>query len=214
MTPTQIEQAARERYNAVGETFWSQSEMLSLIYAACLEISIETKCIERTYTTTTVASTQEYAFPTNTLAIKRVTYNGKKLMPITFREDDVLTLDNQSSTSTGTPQYYAVWNSTLILRPIPDAAQTLKIYSINEAQSLTIASTLEVPSFAHMRLVNYVVSEMYAKDKDFSSAAYYKKLWEQDKLEIKRWLRKTKRTDSFTGVQDDSMLANTVIGVV
>lgn len=214
MTLTQLEQAARERYNAVGETFWSTSEMINLIYAACLELSIETKCIERTYTTTTVASTQEYAFPTGTLAIKRVTYNGRKLMPITFREDDTLTLDNSITTTTGTPTYYIVWNDTIILRPIPDNALTLKVYSINEAQALTSTSTLEVPTFTHMRLVNYMLSEMYAKDKDFSSAGYYKKIWEQDKLEIKRWLRKRRRTDAFVGVQDEEMLGNTVLGTI
>jgi hypothetical protein len=214
MTPAEIEQAARERYNAVGETFWSQAEILNLIYAACLEISIETKCIERVYTTTTVASTQEYAFPTNAIAIKRVTYNGRKLKPTTFREDDSLTLDNSISTTTGTPAYYVVWNNTIILRPIPDSAVTLKIYSINEADEIDSTSTLEVPTFTHMRIVNYVVSEMYAKDKDFSSAGYYKKLWEQDKLEIKRWLRKRRRTDSFVGVQDEEMLGNTVLGII
>lgn len=202
MTPAQIETQARQAYNAVGETFWSQAEFLATIWRACLEISTESKCIENAYTTTTVASTQEYAYPTNTISIKRVTYAGVKLEPIDFRRADGLSL--ASSTATGTPMYYAEWDGVLILYPMPDAAGTLKIYSFSEpAEIQTSSQTLEVPSAFHGRIVNFVLSEMYAKDKDFNSAQYYRNLWEGDKKEIKRWVAKRRRGDTFQTVVNE-----------
>lgn len=215
MTPLEVEQAARERYNAVGETFWSSSEIMDLIYAACLEIATETECIERTYTTTTVAGTQEYPFPDQTIEIKRVTWNGRKLEPINFREDDILTGLNASTTDQGEPAYYAQWNETMVLRPIPNDAQTLKIYSINEPQEVTSTSVLEVPTFSHMRIVNYVLGEMYAKDKDFNSAKYYKDLWlEVDLPAIKRFAKKRLRRDRPARVQNEEVSSRTILGII
>src|SRR4051812_19245005 len=142
MTPAQVETFARQKYNAVSDTFFSQSEIMNMIYDACLEFAAETKCIERVYQASTVAGQQEYSYPTNTIAIKRVTCNGIKLEPIDFRDDDTLTLNNDASVTTGAPQYYAIWNNTLYLRAIPDDVYTLKIFSINEPQAVTSTSTL------------------------------------------------------------------------
>lgn len=212
MTPSQIEQMARERYNAVGETFWSQSEMFGLMYAASMELATETLCIERTYEATTTADTQEYAYPTNTISIKRVTYDGIKLAPIDMRRADSLTLNSTTTTVTGSPQYYTDWDYTLSLFPVPDAAGTLKVYSYNQPQAITTTSTLEVPEMAHTRLVNYMLSEMYAKDKDFSSAKYYKDLWLLDKQEVAKYIRKRRRTDSFGMVLSEDSAPNTILG--
>lgn len=213
MTPAQIETQARQAYNAVGETFWSQAEILAIIWRACLEISTEAKCIERTYTTTTVSGTQEYAYPTNVISIKRVTYNGVKLSPMDLRRLDSITLNNTTTTITGSPDYYAEWNGTIILFPTPDDAQELKIYSYNEPQEVVTSSqALEVPSAFHGRIVNYVLAEMYAKDKDFNSSTYYRNLWVQDKKEIQRWIQKRRRGDSFQTVLDEESLPNSILG--
>lgn len=207
MTPADVIQKAREQYNAVGETFWSESEFLGLISMACQELARETKCIERVYTTTTVASQQEYDYPTNTTDIKRVTYDGNRIDPITFDEADQVTLNNSSITTVGSPVGYAIWNETLYLYPTPSEAKTLKIYSVNEPQDVsTITSTLEVPTWTHPALVNYCLSAMYAKDKDFASAKYYKDLWMSDIQAIKRKMAKKKRGDRMASVKDEGSI--------
>jgi hypothetical protein len=212
MTPTQLLTAVRQEYNAVNETFWSDSELLGLVWAACLEIATETLCIERIYTTTTIADTQEYAYPTNVIALKRVSYDGVKLAVIDHRRADALTLNNTTTTITGSPDYYTEWNGSVALFPAPNDAKELKLYTYNEPAEITIGSTLEVPSVFHGRLKNPVLSKMYAKDKDFNSATYYQNLWIEDKKEIKRWVRKRKRGDSFQTVIDEESLPNTILG--
>lgn len=214
MTPTELETAARNRYNSIGDSFFSQPEILDLIWDACLDMTRECNVIERVYTTSTVANQQEYSFPTSTISIKRITYDGKKLKPITFREDDTITGLNQSTTSTGTPQYYYQWNDTIYLRPIPTDVATLKIFTYNEPQVITTASVLEIPVQFHMDLLDYIVSEMAAKDSNFEAAQYYANKWEAAKMSIKKWQKKRLRGDSFATVQDEESMIEGWLGIV
>lgn len=214
MTPSQIEEQARARYNSLGDTFWSQDEIFGYLEAAHNELALEAKILERLYSTTTVAGTRGYAFPTNTTSIKRVEYDGDKLIPVSFTEDDVLTLYNSSSTDLGRPAYYSVWNYTIYLRPIPDSALTLTIYSYSKPQAISVTSTLEIPSEFHMPSVYYVLSQMAAKDENYKAAQWYMSLWDREVLRAKRWARLRKQGDSFAAVQDIDMLNGALIGKI
>lgn len=216
MTITDVITAVRRQYNAVGDSFYSDEEIIALIYQACLDMSAECdgKLIERVYTTSTVASQQEYTYPTNTMSIKRITYNGKKLDPIDFREDDAITGLNQSTSSTGTPQYYAIFNETIYLRPIPTDVGTLKIFSFNEPAELTLTSVLEIPTQFHMNLREFVVAELAAKDSNSAAYDRFQIRWEASKKRARKWVMKRKRADSFGQVKDEDNLIQNYLGVV
>lgn len=220
MTPVEIETYARAKYNATSDTFFTAAEIYYLIYQAQLELSNEMPIVEAILTTTTTAGTRGYAFPTTVRAIKRIEYidlsgAGQKLEPVTFREDDALTLSNVASATTGTPTFYSTFNYNIYLRPIPDtSACTLKIYAYTEPTAVTASSTLEVPTNFHMDIVDFVVMHMYLKDKDPNMAAAYKMGWDQAKIRAKRYLQKKKRGDAFTVVQNEDNLAVTLTGPV
>lgn len=214
MTITQLLTSARRRYNSVNDSFFADEELINILYDACLDFARTTLCIERVYTTSTVASQQEYDYPTSAIAIKRIQYNGKKLQPINMRQDDSITALNQSTTATGDPQYYYIYNETIYLRPIPAGVGTLKIWTYNEAQELTVASTLEIPTQFHLDLVDYMASEMAAKDLNFTTAKYYLEKWERRKAEAKKWTQKKKRTDGFGSVMDEEISIETYLGVI
>lgn len=215
MLITDLNTQTRNQYNATGDTFFSDSEIYQYYYEACLEYARECLLIEGTDSSiTTVSGTQNYSVPSLTIFIKRITYNGQKLKPIDFREDDILTALNQSTTSTGTPIYVALFNGLLYLRPIPDAAQVLKIFRFKEPAALTGSSTLEIPTQFHPTLNHYALSRMYAKDKDFNASMVYQNLWEKDKLEAKKWVKKKQRGDSFAVVKTEDKMAETILGFV
>lgn len=214
MTITQLLTSARRRYNSVNDSFFADEELINILYDACLDFARTTLCIERVYTTSTVASQQEYDYPTSTIAIKRIQYDGKKLQPINMRQDDSITALNQSTTATGDPQYYYIYNETIYLRPIPAGVGTLKIWTYNEAQELTVSSTLEIPTQFHLDLVDYMASEMAAKDLNFTTAKYYLEKWERRKAEAKKWTQKKKRTDGFGSVMDEEISIETYLGVI
>jgi len=213
MTPTQIEDAARRKYNSVGDSFWSSDEILGLLYEACLELAVECELIEaKDATTSTVASTKAYSFPTRFIAIKRMEYNGQKLFKISDRDADAINLFNSAVTPSGTPQHYWVWNEQFYLEPTPDGVGTLTVYGYKEPAAITAQSTLEIPSLFHFDCVNYIVSEMCAKDENLSTAQYYMGKWMAAKAKAKRWKQKRKRTDSFAHVIDEGSTPVSLIG--
>lgn len=214
MTPSDIEEAARRRYNSVGDSFWSQDEIFQLIYDACLELALETKCIERTFTSTSVSGTQEYAYPTNVIGIKRVTYDNKKLKPINFREDDAITGLNQAVSTTGSPSYYFFWDYVMSFRPIPDDAKTIKVWAYVQPSVITSTSTLEVPTEFHMKLVNYVLGTMAAKDTNWDAADRYMQMWTKTKVDVLKWVAMRKRLDSFANVIDEEQSVGSYLGLV
>lgn len=213
-TPTEIATASRQRYNSVNDTFYSDAEIIDIVYEGELDLAQYALVIEDVDTSvTTVAGTQSYSLPSNTIAIRRVEYDGAKLKKINFREDDALTGSNSDQTTQGTPQYYYEWNDKIYLRVLPDAAKTLRIHRYKEPTVLTTASTaLSIPSRYHMNLIDYVVGEMAAKDKNFKVASYFNSRWELKKQRAKLFEQKRRRRDSMPVVNSEEVLGVTVLG--
>lgn len=216
MTPAQVEEAARRRYNAVSANFWAQDELYKIIYEAEQILATEALVIQGKDTSiTTVSGTRIYDFPSLVIAIKRIEYNGYKLQPIDFREDDYLTLNNSSTADTGTPQFYAIWNNQIYLRPIPNDAQVLTLYCNQESTLLTTASTtLSTPTICHTALVDYVIEHMAAKDKNLEIMDRYEDRWQRHVVRLKQWAAKRKRTDGYAVVKDEESQSTTILGAI
>lgn len=213
MTITDLITQTRAQYNASSDSFFSDTEIIQYFYESSTILSREALVIEATDTSTsTIIGTQAYTVPTNAIILKRLTYNGQKLKPIDFREDDALTYLNQNVTTTGTPLYYVIFNRQTFLRPIPDAVKPLAFFTFNMPSAMTALSTLEVPAQFHMSLIPYALSAMYSKDKDFSAAGCYKALWLEHVSEAKKWAKKQKRGDSFASVKSDEGSYETILG--
>lgn len=212
MTPTEVNTAARDLYNATGDTYFSDTQIYNWMWQACHIFAKKAWLIERTYTASTVAATQDYSYPTNTIAFKRITVDGRKIKRITGRDDDSITLSNSNSATSGNPIYYTDFNYTLSLRPIPDSVYTIKIYSYNDAQQITATSALEIPDLFHFDLVDYVLWRMFAKDKDVTNATLHMNVWLDHVKDAISHKARRKRTDSFATVQSEDCLPVTILG--
>lgn len=211
MTPSEIETAARRLLNAVGSTFWSSAEIIGdHLYMAALEMATETHCIENRYTTTSVASQQEYATPSRMVSVKRVTYGGQKLKPITPLQLD--SVDNNGATTTiGTPQYYYYYDDAFGLYPIPeDAGITIKIHTIDEPSSLTTASTsIEIPTQFHGYLVIGVAYYMSLKELGHPHVQRFETQWNGPGnrnsaiAKVRRSMRLRKQDQLHTVISED-----------
>jgi len=212
MTPSTLITFALQRWNEPAGGLFSDDELYTVIFSAQLELALESLCIRNVYTTPTVAAQQEYAKPTNAISLKRVTYEGQKLFKVTDREDDSLTLNNQTTTAQGTPQYYWEWDTAIELRPVPAAVGTLKLYTYDMPATVSAASTLSVPVRYHPKLANYMLAYMADKDKNFQAANQYRQLWMKDLQDAKRYEKKFLRGDSVAHVIDEESYPQTVIG--
>jgi len=205
--------AARDLYNANGDTFFTDTLMYNWIWQASHELAKKAWLIERLYTTPTVAGQQQYLYPTTTIALKRVTINGRKIKRITHRYDDAITLSNQSATTMGWPIYYTDFNYCISLRPIPDMVYTIEIFSYNDAQQVTATSDpLEIPPLFHFDMVDYLLMRMFEKDKDLGNMEFHKAAWAEHVKDAIAYKNRIKRTDSFATVQSEDVLPVTIVG--
>lgn len=214
MTPSELVTQIRQRYNATGDTFFSDAEIYNLIWQAQNILATETLCIRSLHSGSTVASTQSYSFPAQAISIKRVTYAGAKLEPINFREDDSLTGQNQATTSTGTPAFYYWWNDVIYLRPIPSAVGTINIFSYDYPQEVDATSTLEVPERYHFAIIDFCLEHLSAKDKNYQGANYYGERWREALKNAIVLEARAKTSDSFRHVNDIETLSETFIGTI
>ena len=214
MTPSEIVTAANQRYNSVGDSFFPDSEAYLLIWQGCMELALAGYLIERAFTTNTVIGTQAYDFPTNVFAVNRITYNGKNLPKITMRQDDMLSLYNQDTTATGEPQDFFEFGDAFYLRPIPDAVAELKVWGYCRPQQVTSVSTLEIGEEWHMHLINLLLAEKCAKNKNYTGQASYMALWDRAVAKAEAYQRRRKRRPGFGVVTDVDMVPQTFLGVV
>lgn len=216
MTPTEFIAAARRKYNAVGNTFYSDTEILDLLYQVETELAKYAYTIEAApdTSTTTVIGTRGYSLPTRAIAIDRLTYDGQKLQPISFREDDSLTGLDEDTANTGAPIYYALWADTVYLRPVPDSALTLKFYYYREPAIITITDSIETPTRYHMDMVDGVVAELMYKDENQTGGDRYRARWDNHMLEARKWQKRRRRGDSMAYVKDEDSLNESILELI
>lgn len=199
MTPQDINQAVRERYNAVGDTFFNDNLVYDAIYQAQMIMAQECFVIENIYSTTSVAGTRNYAFPTSTMTIRRVEYDGEKVIPASIDKDPKTSTTEVS----GDPRLYAIWNNEIVFFPTPSATgDTILIYTYNEPQQVTSNSVLDVPSRYHPDMIDFVLSIFYAKDGNLQMSSFHRNLWESSLARIKRTRAKEKTSDELVVVAD------------
>jgi len=199
MTPTQIENQARQMYNAVGDSFFPQDMILNIIYQAQLEMGVEVDFIEETFSTTSVAAQREYTYPDNTVSIKRIEYAGVKLNKVELKDDP----KTSTTEASGTPDSYAIWNDVVILFPTPDtASDAIKMFTHQRASAVTTTSVLNIPAQYHMAIVDLILSVFFAKDKDRQMSIFHRNIWNEAVRKAKMETARRKRTDRFAQVRD------------
>jgi hypothetical protein len=215
VTPLQIETAARRMLNAEGSTFWSSEEIIqSYLYFCCMELANEARCTENRYTTSSVASQQEYSVAALALEIRRVEYNGKGLQCITLEQYNTMVPPATGTLATGTPLYYWLFDEVMGLYPIPDSVKTIKIYTYDFPDALTSSSSLPIPVCYHPHLVTGVVSKMVTKELGHPMISLYGEKWEIAKAEVakrEKW-RRWRSSSRLTQREED--LSTTQWGVI
>lgn len=216
MTPTEFITACRRKYNAVGNSFYADAEILDLLYEAEMELARFAYTIEASpdTSTSTAAGTRAYTIPTRCISIYRLTYDGQKLKPISFREDDAITDLDEETSDQGEPMYYAQWGTQVFLRPVPDSVKTLKFYYYREPAVITTSDSIETPSRYHMDLTNAVVAQMMYKDENATMGDRYRNKFENNLREARKWEKRKRRGDSFGYVKNDEALGSTILGIV
>lgn len=209
MTPAELEIYVRQRYNAVGDSFFSQAELFNYFWAAQMEIAQETFCIKNTYEADSVVGQRTYDYPANAMSLRRMTYNGQRVYPNDFIDDDTATGNNEDETLTGTPEHYQLWGDQFYLRPTPAIADdTIRLYTYDLPTQPTTSSTLDVPSRYHLMLADYALHCIFVKDENEKMALNHYNIWIAHKKLILQTERLRESGDAFDVVKDMDDIAD------
>jgi hypothetical protein len=217
MTPSEIETTARRRLNAESDTFWSSEEIIRYIWACEVELATRALTVRKTDTSlTSVVDQEEYTIPSGVIRLKRVTYAGSKLSPIDEAQNDSITINNPSSSVTGTPQFYRQWATTLSLEPIPSvASDEIKLWYYGLPDVTTSTSTLDTPAEYHIQIANFGVPALMAsKEVGDTRTRGLQEMWEKKVTEIIGIEKKRRRGDRFARVKREEDLEITNLGPV
>lgn len=156
---------------------WSDDELFQLFYAKSQEACALIGLIEGIATTSSVAGTEAYDYPTYFIRLRRVRYNGQALKYVPFRNYEARA--SSGTAPSGTPREWTAWNNRIYLRPTPDtSSDTIQIYGEKEQSVITDATgTLDIPSVFHHALCDAVLAEMFAKDVNQGMASFYSNKW-------------------------------------
>lgn len=179
MTLAQFVQVVRRRHNAESDQNWSDAEIYELITNRCNEVLTYIGLLEATDTSnTSTATTQAVSYPTDAVTLRQVNYKADRLKRISFRQWEWFKTD--TTTQSGTPTMYAVWNREILLVPIPDTtADAITIYYYKEHPYIdgSTQTTIDIPSILHNHIAHGVIADMYAKDLNVPLAQYYEQKW-------------------------------------
>tara|TARA_R110000796_G_scaffold248508_1_gene375342 strand:- start:1953 stop:2609 length:657 start_codon:yes stop_codon:yes gene_type:complete len=196
-TPSQVQADARRKYNATGDTFFVDDDFYDLIYEAETILAEEALVIEKMYESTSVANQRAYAWPTLAMAIKRIEYDGSKLIYSTFRQDDQETISTTDTTSSGTPTIYQLWERNFYLRVIPDtSALVIKVFTYDRPNlQSSPTSNLDTPEHYRKDIVTYCVANMAMKDGNTAVGQQYFNRWDLAVKRAIRWQAKSRGVD-------------------
>ena len=160
---------ARTRINETSTTFHTEANLIAYADEGQKYAVRETKCLEDIDTATVIVSgTQNYAIPTDYIAIRRIIFDGKKLFKIDFEEIDEAELDEADLT--GTPTEYYIWNDYIYLLPIPgssDVGKTLKIFYYKSPVTIDASTdTLETKEVYDDAIICYMTYLALVKDSE------------------------------------------------
>jgi hypothetical protein len=213
VTLAQFLDYVRRRHNAESDTYWSDTELYQLATSRCNEVLSIIGAIEGTDTsTTTVAGTSTYSWPTGTSAVKALLYDGQLLQQITFREWEQRKA--AGTTPQGQPESYVTWNRQVIIVPTPNAAKTLTYYLEKFQTYLTSSGSLEIPEELHFRMCDGVLCDMAVKDLNLGLAQFYESKWNGvHKPEFYKWRARSRRRGKYALTQDSDTDVQTDFGV-
>jgi hypothetical protein len=207
-TLSDIVNQCRQRYNAVGDKYFSDTELFDLVYDAEMELALATDGFENVYTASTVIGQREYDYPTSALKLDRVTYEGKRLISTNFIEDDAATGADEDTASTSAPNIYQIFKDRIYLRPVPSAVGTLKIYAAILPATLTaITDSLTAPERYRPMIKDFVMARMFSKDKNAGMTTYYDNRWQSGIKLAKQTEIKRKIGDQYPTVTPDELTA-------
>jgi hypothetical protein len=177
-TLTNVRANLRARLDETTARFWADTELTTWINEGARDVARRGEILESTSTINTVAGTQQYSMPADTLRVYRVEWSrdgatGTTILALEYK--DFNSMDSvwwsQQKTSRGDPYWFTMWgfppNLNLVVYPTPDATVTagLKLYYYRLPLTVVSGSdVVECPAGWEDLILDYAEYSAWRKD--------------------------------------------------
>jgi hypothetical protein len=163
---------ARAMLDETTAGFWTDAQLNYWLNEGNLDLAARLEDLEASDTQSTAASDYQYDLPTDCIKVKRVQYDSFPLAFIGYNDlNKYEAVGDPSTSETGTPQYFYLWNNDIFLYPTPTAIKNLTIqYYKRPATMDEDTDTPEHASQFHNLIVYYAVYKALVKDTLFTDA--------------------------------------------
>lgn len=168
--------SARYPLHDTDQNKWTGAELIDyinrgyrLIHSRLVQMKSD---LARSYTTaTTVAGTDYVAIPTGLQSFEFIQVDGEEDPLSQVDMMYIETYNSRISSQRGIPTCFALYNSNIYLRPVPDIAYTLNIYYNAALTDLDSSDTTPFSGIADEALIAFIVEMALARDEHNTSRA-------------------------------------------
>lgn len=155
----------------------TDADLYRWINAGQYEIVSKNAILKVRATADVVANQREYDFPAqDILHVNTLNYKGRPIQFLSFPEaQDKLVRQDSENIGTGEPEFWYEWAGQFYLWPTPQENVTdgLTVYYVKNPSTVSNATdTLSVPDRYYSRLLEFVLSQAYELDEDWSASNY------------------------------------------
>lgn len=151
------------------------TDILRWVNAAQAEISNTNEILKASAVLPLVVD--DYTYPLGASmsieSIKSIHVAGVKMDYLNFNDfERFITDEDPNRTSRGKPCYWTEWAGSIILYPMPDSTYSMEVfYNAAPATLASVNDTLVLPDKYFQRIVDYVMSQAYELDENFTAAS-------------------------------------------
>lgn len=155
----------------------TDEDIVRWVNDAMREIAMQNYNVLETVSTAAIVSgTSDYTLPDDTLKLRAIRYDDKKLDVLSLQEAEqsIIAYEQSGNYQKGTPVFAWVYANKITLYPTPDTsgASLLKIYYTRLPVEVT-NNDVTVPELGlpyHPRIVEYVLQQAYEMDEDWAAS--------------------------------------------
>lgn len=170
----QIVKRVQRQFGDESEVELTRDDIVNYANDGQMDIVRHTEVLQELIETDAIASQAKYILPSDFLKMKRVTFEGKKIIPIALEDiDNVPEGVGSSNTTTGDPRSYYIWGNELVFHPTPskDSDGAIDMFYIKAPNPITLDEDIpEIPSAFHEDLVRYCLGRAKELDEEFDDS--------------------------------------------
>jgi hypothetical protein len=190
-------------------SFWSDTELIALANRAERDFVQKTRCLEGKVTISTIVGQPDYPLPANWLSALAIFINTPsttgtpswaRLTPSNLEKESQVNANFLATDSTvlGVPHSYMIWNKSLYLDNVPDAAYTITMFfKAKPIPMIVTTDEINIDDSLSEAINNFILWKAWKKEQEQGNANEAMVLYLDNVKQGHRWVKKQSGDQRF-----------------